>query len=307
MKLNNVLSLFDGISCGQIALNRAGVLYQNYYSSEIHKNAMKVVKKNYPNTIFLGDINFIENDERFPKKIDLLLAGSPCQGFSLSGKQLNFEDPRSKLYFKFLEIMKKYKPKFVLLENVLMKKEYMDVITNTIGIQPIKIDSRLFSAQSRKRLYWTNIPIDINKIVDKHILLVDVIENATENQLTDSKARKQTKKILESSKYKDNFLIKRDTQGRILVMRPDGLKIQRIGRVGELRHKSEIITVATQPYIWDGRNIRKVSPLEAERLQTVPENYTYLEDISNLTRYKMLGNGWTVDVIAFILEKINSL
>lgn len=300
MTLNNILSLFDGISCGQEAINRARISYNNYFASEIDKNTIKITLKNYPNTIQLGDVQKIEENPLFPKSFDLLLAGSPCQGFSLSGKQLNFEDERSKLYFKFSNILKEYSPRYFLLENVVMKKEYQKIITDDLGVEPIMIDSRLFSAQSRRRLYWTNIPIQ-KPISDKNIYLKDILEDWQDIQISDENAKAQIRNILGTSRYKSSFKIKRDTQGRILVMRPDGLKIQRIGRIGEGRHKSEIITVLTQPYIFDGRVIRKVSPIEAERLQTLPDNYTYIDGITDGIRYRSIGNAWTVDVISYIL------
>ena len=165
----NVLSLFDGMSCGQIALNRAGIEYDNYFASEIDKHAIKVTMANYPNTIQLGDVTKVKGADL--PKIDLLMGGSPCQGFSFAGKQLNFDDPRSKLFFEFVRLLKECKPKYWLLENVKMKKEYEAIITEHLGIEPIAINSELFSAQDRKRVYWTNIkfsalPIENNSTVE---------------------------------------------------------------------------------------------------------------------------------------------
>lgn len=151
----NVLSLFDGISCGQVALQRAGIKYDNYFSSEIHKDSINVTQENFPNTIQLGDITKI--DINALPKIDLLIGGSPCQGFSMVGNQLNFSDPRSKLFFNWVDIKNKIKPTYFLLENVRMKKEFEERISECVGVIPIKINSSLVSAQSRNRLYWTNI------------------------------------------------------------------------------------------------------------------------------------------------------
>jgi len=151
----NVLSLFDGMSCGQIVLNRLGIQYNNYFASEINKYAIKVTQHNYPETVQLGDINDWQKWDL--PKIDLILAGSPCQGFSWAGKGLNFNDPRSKLFFTFEKILHHHQPKWWLLENVVMIQEWQDVISQRLGIRPIMIDSSLVSAQSRKRLYWTNI------------------------------------------------------------------------------------------------------------------------------------------------------
>ena len=148
----NVLSLFDGISCGQIALERAGIKYNKYYASEIDKYAIQVTKKNYPDTIHVGDVNNIDFKE-YINKINLLIGGSPCQGFSFIGKQFNFDDPRSKLFFKFAEALNIIKPKYFLLENVRMKKEWVSIISEYLKVEPIHINSYLVSAQSRNRLY----------------------------------------------------------------------------------------------------------------------------------------------------------
>ena len=173
-KIGNVLSLFDGMSCGQIALNKLGIQYENFYSSEIDKHPMKVTQHNFPNTIQIGDVTQIKG-ENLPK-IDLLIGGSPCQGFSFSGKGLNFEDPRSKLFFEFVRLVKETNPRYFLLENVKMKKEYEQVITDYLGVEPIEINSSLVSAQNRVRLYWTNIP-NIQQPEDRGIGLTDILED----------------------------------------------------------------------------------------------------------------------------------
>lgn len=176
----NVLSLFDGISCGQVALERAGIKIDNYYASEIDKYAIQVAQKNYPNTIQLGDIENIDFN-KYIGKIDLLIGGSPCQGFSFAGKQLNFMDPRSRLFFKYVEALETIKPKYFLLENVPMKEWCLDTITKYMGVEPIKINSDLVSAQNRKRFYWTNIP-GLNQPQDKKIMLKDIVH---ENSIVD--------------------------------------------------------------------------------------------------------------------------
>lgn len=168
-----VLSLFDGISCGQLGLKRAGIHVEKYYASEIERDSIIITQKNFPNTIQLGDINKI-NWEPFIGNIDLLIGGSPCQGFSRAGKHLNFEDPRSKLFFKFVEALQIIKPRYFLLENVLMKKEWERIITEALGVEPIKINSSLVSAQNRRRIYWTNIP-NISQPKDKKVLLKDIV------------------------------------------------------------------------------------------------------------------------------------
>ena len=179
MRKLNVLSLFDGISAGQMALKKAEIEVDKYFASEIDKHAIKVTDKNFPNTVQLGDItNWSEWDIDW-KSIDLVMGGSPCQGFSFAGKQLNFEDPRSKLFFVFLDICNHIadkNPKMIfLLENVKMKKEYQNVISEKLGIEPIEINSALVSAQNRKRLYWTNIPMDPLPD-DKEIYIEDILE-----------------------------------------------------------------------------------------------------------------------------------
>jgi DNA-cytosine methyltransferase len=170
----NVLSLFDGISCGKLALERAKIKVTNYYASEIDKYAIKVSKANHSGIIYIGDVRNVTWFGLPP--IDLLLAGSPCQGFSFAGKGLNFEDERSKLFFDFVRILKEIKPKYFLLENVLMKKEHENIITEHLGVKPFMINSSLLSAQSRKRNYWTNIP-NITQPKDKKIMLKDIIED----------------------------------------------------------------------------------------------------------------------------------
>lgn len=168
----NVLSLFDCISCGQIALERAGIKVDNYYASEIDKHSIQVTKHNYPNTKHIGDVKQVKGGDL--PKIDLLIGGSPCQGFSFAGKQLNFDDPRSNLFFEFVRLLKETKPKYFLLENVKMKKEYQEVITGLLGVQPIEINSSLLTAQNRKRIYWTNIP-NIEQPKDLGIIYADII------------------------------------------------------------------------------------------------------------------------------------
>ena len=173
----NVLSLFDGMSCGQQALERAGIKVDNYFASEIDKYAIQIAEKNYPNTKHLGDVTQISKfwtTHKFPK-IDLLIGGSPCQSFSYAGNQLAFDDPRGKLFFEYVKIKDLLKPKYFLLENVRMKQEYVDIISEYLGVEPIEINSALVSAQNRKRLYWTNIP-NVTQPADKKILLKDVLE-----------------------------------------------------------------------------------------------------------------------------------
>lgn len=256
----NVLSFFDGMSCGQIALQRTGIKVDNYFACEIDKYAIQVTQNNFPNTKQLGDVTKINGFDLL--KIDLFIGGSPCQGFSFAGKQLNFEDPRSKLFFEYVRVLNEVKPKYFLFENVKMKKEWQDIISKELGVEPIEINSNLLSAQNRKRLYWTNIPnVTIPK--DKGILLENVITNGI--------PLKEKAQTILSTIYKENAksMIKRKKWG--LLVCENGVE-------------------------------RKFTPKECEILQTVPDNYT--RGVSDTQRYRMLGNGWTVDVIAHIFKNI---
>lgn len=274
----NVLSLFDGMSCGQIALNKAKIQYENYFASEIDKAAIKVTQSNFPKTIQLGDVRNVEGWEL--PKIDLLIGGSPCQGFSLIGKQLNFEDPRSKLFFEFVRLRKELNPRFFLLENVKMKKESEQIVSEFLGVQPIEINSNLVSAQNRKRLYWTNIP-NLKLPNDKKIFIKDIIETHVTQDAGES-----------FHKWFSKNGEKRIKKGFVNVM--------------NLKPKAACLT-ARQVANWNGNvwqledgRYRFLTVVEAERLQTVPENYT--KEASKTEAYKMLGNGWTVDVVAHIFK-----
>lgn len=296
----NVLSLFDGISCGQIALQRADITVANYYAAEIDKHAIKVTQSNYPDTIQIGDVTEV-SAENLPK-IDLLIGGSPCQGFSFAGKQLNFDDPRSKLFFEYVRLLKECKPRFFLLENVVMKKEYQDVISNELGVKPILINSKYFTPQSRNRLYWTNIPVE-HYSKNEHFL--KEITGKEQELLTDCEIRNQVSELLATSKYRESFKFNRGRDGRCVVKRPDGLKIQRIGRIAHSNSIVEIITKSGSPVVEIDGKIRKVNRIEGERLQSVPDNYTSV--ISENHALAALGNGWTVDVIAHIFKGLKSV
>jgi len=345
----NVLSLFDGMSCGQIALDKLGIEVDNYFASEIDKYAMQVTKDNYPNTKHIGDVTKVKGDDL--PKIDLLIGGSPCQGFSFAGKQLNFDDPRSKLFFEFVRLLKETKPKYFLLENVLMKKEYEQIITDHLGVEPIFINSALVSAQNRKRLYWTNIP-NVSEPIDKGITWGDVRERGVNAQnfyytekamqwlgrVSQKKSKTLTvhsntdkMQMLEASHSKkysnqrffgivdlpDNKQSIAAMRGRYLIdgKRQDGKQITKglTKQYIEFRYdgKTNALTTVGKdnvvvPFTLPNRIpadeffFRYITPLECERLQTVPDNYTSC--VSNTQRYRMLGNGWTVNVIAHIFN-----
>lgn len=300
-----VLSLFDGMSCGQLALKKAGINVTEYYASEIDKHAIKVTMDNFPNTIQLGDVRLISGYEFLG--IDLLMGGSPCQGFSFAGKQLNFDDPRSKLFFEFVRIKNEINPKYFLLENVMMKKEYVDVITGHIGFEPIVINSALVSGQNRKRLYWTNIT-GLVQPDDKGILLESIIEQGGVPVI---KNRGVVKHKPHKSQCLDaNYFKGVDNHGQRTVIFNYSSSGRGNGKV-EGRYTldpQKSLTLTATGYsdrsftgIYDGE-IKKLTVLECKRLQTVPDDY--IMNVSDTQAYKMLGNGWTVDVIAHIFKGI---
>ena len=374
----NVLSLFDGMSCGRLALERAGFPVTNYFASEIDKYAITVARANFPDTVHLGDVTELQthdgrlfvHDEQwqtlnkgaYKRKIDLLIGGSPCQGFSFAGKQLNFDDPRSKLFFEFVQLLKALKPKYFLLENVNMKKEYQDVISDLLGCKPVDINSNRVSAQNRRRLYWTNIPVK-SLPENKHIYLKDILEDGfTDREKSHcidanyfkggnlksyfEKNRRQLvfdfddptdtglqlageadlkghgynrrvyhpdgkapslcaasggnlePKIFAGSfrgRYRENG-IRQDHKMPVAGLAEQELEIREDGKTNSLTTvQKDNVAVHVEELKW-----RKLTPIECERLQTVPDNYT--NHVSNTQRYRMLGNGWTVDVICHLLE-----
>lgn len=279
----NVLSLFDGMGCGRVALERCGFKINKYYASEIDKYAITVAANNYLDTIHIGDVTKVRAKDLDP--IDLLIGGSPCQGFSFAGKQLNFEDPRSKLFFEFVRLAKECKPKYFFLENVVMKKEYQYVISSYLGVQPIMLNSALVSAQSRKRLYWTNI-LGYTAPEDKGIFWDSIqIDNATE--------------VMHYSEKAFNWLFKcPKRKSRYKEYRKDSrVKMQML----EASHHKGYSNQRCFGII-DGEETRYIHPIECERLQTLPDNYT--AGVSNSQRYKMLGNGWTVDAVCEFFKHI---
>lgn len=291
----NILSLFDGISCGQVALERANIKIDTYYSSEIDNFAISITKKKYPNTIFLGDITKWESWDIDFSTIDMVIGGSPCQGFSFAGKRLCFDDPRSVLFFKFNDILnhiKQINPNVIfLLENVKMDLQSENVISQFLGVEPIRINSNLVSAQNRNRLYWTNINngnIPLPK--DKGILLKDIIIEEMDDKFPLSK------------KHYDAFM----------KSYPNWKDCPLNGKAKPL-----LATYFKQPphcpYIVSKTSpsgYRRLSPLECERLQTLEDDYTKIGInnknkeyiVSDSQRYKTIGNGWTIDVIAHIFS-----
>jgi DNA-cytosine methyltransferase len=403
-----VLSLFDGMSCGQIALSKLGVKVDKYHASEIDKYAIEITQKNFPQTVQLGDICKI--DAKDFMDVDLMLAGSPCQGFSFAGSQLAFDDPRSALFFEFVRLLKEIKPKYFLLENVRMKKEFLEVITEQVSscytasdvddeyvdmfgnvrFEPHFINSSLLSAQSRQRYYWTNIP-NIQQPEDKGVVLADVLEDGYDSERDKAHCidanyykganvkqykKKHRRQLVNKPKQvgvavdiKGHDILKRvyseEGKSPTLTTMGGGHREPKIVTGGAMRARSKnkdgkhvdwketkpqqmlelrkdeksnsISTVSKDSVVVEKSHPikanyykssranfendrskgskfsatgvqqedltwRKLTPLECERLQTVPDGYT--EGVSNTQRYRMLGNGWTVDVIAHILTNM---
>ena len=363
-----ILSLFDGLSGGQLALERAGIPVTHYFASEVDKYAMKVASANFPDMTQLGDVCGVTAD--MLPNIDLLIGGSPCQGFSFAGKQLNFDDPRSQLFFEFVRLLKETKPKYFMLENVMMKQEYQDVISNLLGVQPIKINSALVSAQNRKRLYWTNIP-NVSQPTDRNIVLKDIIQlDAADKYIHTPKAIAYMDRAVKGGRNHWDFAHHSDTANdksacvtanmhkgvpyNVLCARVVGrrlnpvtgkrddynMNVKPVQRIEpRLDEKSGCLTTVekdnilvckaysrktgitkevdkayclnasdyrglnrnqTQTAVSNGVTFRRLTPVECERLQTIPDNYT--NHVSDTQRYKMIGNGWTIDVIAHIFR-----
>jgi DNA (cytosine-5)-methyltransferase 3A len=317
----NVLSLFDGMSCGQIALNRLGIKYKNYFASEIDKHGVKVTQTHFPNTIQLGDVcgiqyengalfhhqnnNPLKNGGSFITNIDLLIGGSPCQGFSFSGKQLNFNDPRSKLFFEFVRLKNEINPKYFLLENVVMKKEYEDIITKHLGVEPIMIDSQSVSAQMRKRMYWTNIP-NISQPEDKGINLQDILEDIPINGITSNyplnKATIIGRRLNERGvrdDYNKNIPITQCLEVR-------ATNINKSNCITTVEKDNVLTTMPIGRHLDAFKNklpFRYYTLKEYCRLQTVPDNY-FEGIVSTNQGKKMIGNGWTIDVITHIFKQL---
>lgn len=311
-----VLSLFDGISCGMIALERAGINVDEYYASEIDKNAIAISKQNYKNIIRLGDVTKWKEWDIDWSQIDLLIGGSPCQGFSRAGMCLNFNDPRSKLFFEYVNILNKIKQSnpnvMFLLENVKMKNEWRDVITSYLGVQPIEINSKLVSGQNRPRVYWTNIP-DVKLPQDKSINLIDILEDIPiDDTYIEKDGISFDPSISEASRnlvknINGEIRVSQSTRtGYIVAENGDGINISfptsksRRGRV--ISKKSSTLDCACNICVLHNGAIRRLTQTELEKLQTLPEGYT--SGFPKTIAQKAIGNGWTVDVIAHIFNNL---
>lgn len=303
----NVLSLCDGMSCGQIALERVGIQVDHYFASEIEKTSIQITQKNYPKTIQLGDMTQI-NEEVLSKlpKIDLIISGTPCRDFSrctIQGGSRNWETmhsigkgvygKHSRLFFIFKEIYDYIKQhnnpevKF-LFENVVMKPEDEAIVNEVLGTTPIKINSNLFSAQNRERLYWTDIEVLELPSQPSPLVLKDIILEPNE--------------VEEKYWYDRSFEFRGEDRPVCAMLDLSGHDIQR--RVTSVNFKSPTLTSCRgghlQKKVFQDGRCRKLTPSEYELLQTVPLGYT--EGVSDSQRYNMLGDGWTVDVIAHIFK-----
>lgn len=300
-----VLSLFDGIGCGHLALDRAGIKIDSYDAYEIEKNAIKATQANFPDVIQHGDVTK-EDFTKYRDKIDILIGGSPCQGFSFAGKQLNFNDPRSKLFFEFVRALRETKPKYFLLENVVMKKEYQDVISSYLGVEPIEINSSLVSAQNRRRLYWTNIP-DVTLPQNKNITLDDILENVEFSNPSAIRGRRLNKGVIVGRRLDDKGH-RQDYNKTIPITQCLEVRATNTDKSNCLTtvDKDNVLTslpVGRYPDAFKNKlPFRYYTLKEMCRLQTVPDNY--LNIIPESAARKALGNGWTVDVIAHILRSI---
>ena len=345
----NVLSLFDGMSCGQIALRELGMKVDNYFASEIDRHAIEQTQLNFPGTVQLGDVRKVRAKDL--PRIDLLIGGSPCQGFSFAGKQLNFNDPRSALFFEFVRIWHEVKAvnpnaRFML-ENVRMDKRFENIISEYLGIRPVRINSSLVSAQERVRLYWSDIRIrkeglfgevytDIPLPEDRGILLVDILqpesEVATKYRITKRSTIERIKRRLDCG---SNFAPRVNPQksgtltvgnnsskmslttGTTLsrrVMQLNGsresngrqpFQQNRVYSVGGIAPALCSAHAGSAPAVLLNGYIRRLTPTECARLQTIPSWYKW--GCSETQQYKMLGNGWTVEVIKHILSFLNTI
>ena len=286
----NVLSLFDGMSCGQIALNRLGIKYDKYYAAEIDKYSISVTMNNYPNTIQLGDVCNIKSSDL--PKIDLIMGGSPCQSFSTAGDGTGFNG-KSGLFWEYHRILNEINPKYFLLENVVMKKEWQDVISKALNTDPILINSKCFVPQNRPRLYWTNIPI--SDLPNNSHCINDILDTLVDNKYYLSELQKS--KLDLNYKWSENEIIrhKGGNHHQDNIYRYDGI----MGCL--IVSRNGAASYFTKTYLPNGE-LRRLTENEVEKLQGIPIDYT--KCVSSSRRYEMIGNGWTIDVIAHILKQI---
>lgn len=290
-----MLSLFDGISCGMVALERAGIPVKRYVAYEIEKNAIKISQKNYPQIEQCGDVRTADFSQY--EGFDLLIGGSPCQDLSNykydRGEVKGLDGEKSGLFYYYVKALKEVKPKYFLLENVAsMEKKWADVISEELGVEPIMINSALVCAAERKRLYWTNIP-NIEQPEDKGIVLKDIVIPA--NEIADKYWYTKYPITVHDGDVKVKATIHLNSHRQAKEVYGLNYKCNTLlcdGNGGNLAKK-----------VYQDNRVRRLTPLEYERLQTLPDHYT--DCVADSRRYTAIGNGWTVDVIAHILKRIN--
>lgn len=298
-----VLSLFDGISCARVALDRAGIEVDTYYSCEIDKQAIQISNKNYPDIVRLGSVVGLTP----PPEIDLLIGGSPCQDLSIAKKnRKGLDGDRSGLFWEYVRIKEECKPTYFILENVAsMSKKDRDLITITMGVQPVMFNASLVSAQSRKRLFWTNLKFDLPE--DRGILLKDILQpdgEVDERMVVEGKAFTLTatySKVSPSEAQIENSIQRR--QRTLVKMGYVGKNDSQGNRVYGAEGKACTLSTSGSPLI-KTNVIRKLTPIECERLQSLPDDYT--EGVAKTHRYKCLGNAFNVDVVSHILSSIHN-
>lgn len=305
----NILSLFDGISCARVALDVAGIPVDKYYSCEIEKNAIKVSKKNYPDIISLGSVIDFQKD-MIKEPIDLLIGGSPCQDLSIAKKhRKGLEGDRSSLFYEYVRIKNEINPKYFILENVAsMKKEDKDIISGIMGCEPVMFNASLVSAQTRKRYFWTNIQFDLPE--DRGILLKDILQPDAE--VDEKMVNKEGKAYVLTASYsgaceKNSVEKKQRTMVKVGYIGNSNSQANRVysteGKSVTLSANGGGLGAKTGLYEMNTKQIRKLTPIECERLQSLPDNYT--EGIAMTNRYKCLGNAFNVEVVSHILKQIN--
>lgn len=337
-----VLSLFDGVSCARLALEKASISVEKYYSSEVDKYAIKVTQANRPDTIQLGDVREVKNHWgallNMHPDIDLLIGGSPCQDLSIAGKdRKGLDGERSGLFWEYVRILNEVKPKYFILENVAsMPREAKQVITEALGVEPIMINAALVSAQNRKRLFWTNIP-GVTQPEDRRIYLKDVLESdvpfdkygieklksntvrsSGRSSGVDDKHNWDTIRIVDTRQMTREG-VPRVYEGKCPTLNatmykepysvvPVALRNRGDGKKPEYNttgRANALTSVQTDSMVEENTIIRKLTPIECERLQGMTDNWTNpTGDISNSQRYKMCGNAFNVDVVAHILSFI---
>lgn len=292
-----VLSLFDGISCGMVALERAGIKVEQYAAYEIEPNAIEISKKNYPQIEHYGSV--VNADFKKHKGVDLLIAGFPCQDLSINkANRKGLRGERSGLFWELVRAIKEAEPKYFMVENnYKMPEEDKKTISETLGVEPILINSSIVSAQQRYRYYWTNIPqAELPK--DKKLVVADIVEqtNKENNLISETKFNGKENNTIKQGKPLRIGTIGKGGQGE---------RVYSIyGKTVTLKANGGGRGAKTGLYLIDGA-VRKLTPLEAERAQTLPDNYTQIDGMRDTQRIKCIGNGWTVDVIAHILSGLN--